>query len=140
VTITLRSGKALARRDAEVVVRIKPVRHLPQGFTGAPAPDELRFALGPDTMSLGINVNSGADPLVLDRATLQADLGEGAQVAYAEVLSGILDGDAMLSVRGDAAEQCWRIVQPVLDAWRANLVPMDEYPAGAEAPAGWPAL
>lgn len=137
VPITLRSGKALARRDAEVVVTFHPVRHLPHGFRGASGPDELRFALGPDTMSLSINVNSGADPLVLERAMLEADLGEGAQVAYAEVLSGILSGDAMLSVRGDAAEQCWRIVQPVLDAWHAGRVPLDEYPAGAVAPASW---
>jgi glucose-6-phosphate 1-dehydrogenase len=140
VPVTLRSGKALARRDAEVIVQFKPVRHLPQGFSGSADPVELRFALGPDTMQLGLNVNSGSNPLVLERATLQADLGEGAQVAYAEVLSGILDGDAMLSVRGDAAEQCWRIVQPVLDAWHAGKVPMDEYPAGALAPEGWPRL
>lgn len=137
VPITLRSGKAMSKRDAEVILTFKPVRHLPRGFSGAPGPDTLRFALGPDTMSLAINVNSGENPLVLERATLEADLGEGAQVAYAEVLSGILDGDAMLSVRGDAAEQCWRIVRPVLDAWHNNEVPMDEYPAGARAPEGW---
>jgi glucose-6-phosphate 1-dehydrogenase len=138
VPIVLRSGKALTRRDAEVIVRFKPVRHLPQGFQGDPEPSVLRFALGPDTMSLELNVNSGADPLVLERATLLADMGEGALKAYAEVLSGILDGDAMLSVRGDAAEQCWRIVQPVIDAWHADSVPMDEYPAGSLGPAGWP--
>lgn len=140
VPIVLRSGKALAARDAEVIVRFKPVRHLPEGFTGTTLPTELRFALGPDTIQLALNVNSGVDPLLLERATLSADLGEGAQVAYAEVLSGILDGDAMLSVRGDAAEQCWRIVQPVLDAWHADAVPMDEYPAGSLGPADWPAF
>ncbi|GAA2078840.1 glucose-6-phosphate dehydrogenase [Microbacterium hatanonis] len=140
VPITLRSGKALADKDAEVIVTFQPVRHMPQGFTGETAPTELRFSLSPDTMSLGLNVNGGADPLVLERVSLQADLGEGGRVAYAEVLSGILDGDAMLSVRGDAAEQCWRIVQPVLDAWRAGKVPLDEYPAGSIAPEGWPTL
>lgn len=36
-----------------------------------------------------------------------------------------------------AAEQCWRIVQPVLDAWRAGSVPMAEYPAGSTGPAEW---
>lgn len=138
VPITLRSGKALGHLDAEVVVRFRPVRHLPTGFTGDPAPSVLRFALGPDTMALELNVNSGADPLHLERATLLAELGEGALKAYAEVLSGILDGDAMLSVRGDAAVDCWRIVQPVLDAWHAGKVPMDEYPAGVSSPTGWP--
>jgi len=139
VPITLRSGKALGRLDAEVVVRFHPVRHLPSGFTGDPQPSALRFALGPDTMALELNVNSGADPLELERATMLAELGEGALKAYAEVLSGILDGDAMLSVRADAAVDCWRIVQPVLDAWHAGAVPLDEYPAGVSSPAGWPA-
>ncbi|KAA9089481.1 glucose-6-phosphate dehydrogenase [Microbacterium radiodurans] len=138
VPITLRSGKALGHADAEVIVRFHPVRHLPQGFRGDPDPTILRFSLGPDTMTLEMNVNSGADPFELERADLVADLGEGALKAYAEVLSGILDGDAMLSVRGDAAVECWRIVQPVLDAWRAGEVPMDEYPAGVSSPEGWP--
>lgn len=42
--------------------------------------------------------------------------------------------------RGDAAEQCWRIVQPVLDAWRRGETPLDEYPAGSAGPATWPQL
>jgi glucose-6-phosphate 1-dehydrogenase len=44
--------------------------------------------------------------------------------------------DPMLSVRGDSAEQCWRIVQPVIDAWRSGAVLMEEYPAGSSGPAG----
>ncbi|TQM18505.1 hypothetical protein [Microbacterium kyungheense] len=46
------------------------------------------------------------------------------------MLSGILDADATLAVRGDAAEESWRIVDPVLASWRAGEVPLDEYPAG----------
>jgi len=137
VPITLRSGKALGSGDPAVTVAFRPVRHLPQGFTGDAKPTVLRFSLGPDTMGLELNVNGGDDPLELERTTLEADLGEGSLKAYAEVLSGILDGDAMLAVRGDAAEQCWRIVQPVIDAWRADKVPLDEYPAGTAGPASW---
>ncbi|MCK6079339.1 glucose-6-phosphate dehydrogenase [Microbacterium sp. EYE_5] len=138
VPITLRSGKALGHAEAKVEVRFRPVRHLPTGFTGDPAPTVLRFSLGPDSMALELNVNGEADPLELERATLVAELGEGSLKAYAEVLSGILDGDAMLAVRGDAAVDCWHIVQPVLDAWHAGEVPLDEYPAGVAGPAGWP--
>ena len=54
--------------------------------------------------------------------------------------SGILDGDPTLSVRGDTAEQCWRIVQPVIDAWQQNQVPLEEYAAGSEGPETWPPL
>ena len=53
---------------------------------------------------------------------------------------GFLDDDPSLSVRGDAAEECWRIVQPAIDAWRADDVPLDEYPAGSEGPESWPTV
>jgi glucose-6-phosphate 1-dehydrogenase len=51
----------------------------------------------------------------------------------------VLSGDATLSVRGDTAEDCWRIVAPVLRAWRDDKVRMDTYPAGTDGPARWPA-
>lgn len=140
VPFTLRSGKALAARDAEIVLRFRPVRHLPAGFTGDADGSVLRFTLGPDRMSLELNVNGADDPFRLEKTVLTADLGDGALKAYGEVLSGILDGDATLSVRADAAEQCWRIVQPAIDAWRSGSVPLDEYPAGSTGPANWASL
>jgi len=140
VPFTLRSGKALAGKDGEVVVSFRPVNHVPDGLTGAAPGSVLRFSLGPDRMDLELNVNGGDDPFELERALLEADLGEGALKAYGEVLSGILDADATLAVRGDAAEESWRIVDPVLAAWRSGAVPLDEYPAGSLGPAHWPAL
>ncbi|MFT4210609.1 MAG: glucose-6-phosphate dehydrogenase [Microbacterium sp.] len=139
VPFTLRSGKALGAATHEIVLRFRPVRHLPDGFTGDAPGSVLRFSLGPDTMSLELNVNGGEDPLELTRSTMTSDLGTGALRAYADVLANILDGDAALAVRGDAAEQCWRIVQPVLDAWHRGEVPLDHYAAGTEGPS-WPAL
>ncbi|WP_194396901.1 glucose-6-phosphate dehydrogenase [Microbacterium atlanticum] len=140
VPFTLRSGKALPEKKGEVVVTFRRVNHVPEGLTG-PAPGSvLRFSLGPDHMDLELNVNGGDDPFELERETIGADLGEGALKAYGEVLSGILDADATLAVRGDAAEESWRIVDPVLAAWRADEVPLQEYPAGSLGPGGWPAL
>lgn len=49
---------------------------------------------------------------------------------YGEVIAALIDGDPVLSVRGEVAEQCWRIVTPTLEAFRENRVPLDEYPAG----------
>lgn len=140
VPFTLRSGKALGARRSEIVITFKPVSHLPTGFSGSAEPTVLRLTLGPDRMALEVNLNGPGDPFHLDRASLEAEFGEGELLAYAEVLQGILDGDPTLSVRGDTAEQCWRIVQPVLDAWAADEVPMDEYPAGTTGPVGWAQL
>jgi len=138
VPFTLRSGKALGDARAEIVVRFRPVRHLPSGFTGdATDGGVLRFSLGPDQMSLELNVNGGDDPFALHREILAIDLGQGKLRAYTEVLSEILDGDVTLSVRADAAEECWRIIQPVRDAWERGDVPLQEYPAGSTGPADW---
>ncbi|WP_194421726.1 glucose-6-phosphate dehydrogenase [Microbacterium abyssi] len=140
VPFTLRSGKALSDPAREIVVRFKAVRHVPAGLTGTAEGAILRFSLGPDRISLEFNLNGADDPFVLERATLSADLGPGELLAYAEVLSGILDADPTLSVRGDAAEQCWRIVQSVLDSWAHGEVPIDEYQAGSGGPEHWPRI
>lgn len=138
VPFTLRSGKALGNPGREVVVHFKAVRHVPVGLRGSAAGAVLRLSLGPDQISLELNLNGADDPFVLERATLSADLGPGELLAYAEVLSGILDADPMLSVRGDAAEQCWRILEPVLAAWAGDEVPLEEYAAGSRGPEHWP--
>ena len=137
VPFRLRSGKGLRERRKEVLVTFKPVPHLPVGLEGKPIPDQLRLTMGPDRMALEMNVNGPDDPLVLDRISLATDLNPGRLPPYGEVLAGILDGDPLLSVRGDSAEECWRIVDPVLQAWREGKVPMDEYAAGSDGPSNW---
>ena len=53
---------------------------------------------------------------------------------YGQVLAGVLGGDPTLSVRGDQAVQTWRIMEPVLRAWRDDAVPLQEYEAGSDGP------
>lgn len=138
VPFRLRSGKALGARFAEIAVVFRAPENVPEGFRGSADPEVMRFTLGPDRLSWELNLNGEADPLELERGTLVAEFGAGDLPPYGEVLEGILDHDPMLAVRGDAAEECWRIVAPVLAAWRAGAVPMAEYPAGSLGPEGWP--
>lgn len=69
---------------------------------------------------------------------MRADFGAGELLEYGEVLKGVIEGDPTLSVRGDMAVDCWRIIEPVQKAWRDGKVPLDEYPAGSAGPDGWP--
>lgn len=137
VPFRLRSGKALGEHRREVVIHFKPVPHVPGGLRGVAAPTVLRISMGPDRMALEINTNGPGDPFELNRTVLTADLGAGRLPAYGEVLAGVLDSDPLLSVRGDTAEQCWRIMSPVLQAWHDGGVPMDSYAAGSSGPPGW---
>jgi glucose-6-phosphate 1-dehydrogenase len=139
VQFILRSGKALGTRRKEAVVTFRPVPHLPKGFTGVDVPNRLRIGFGPDTLAFDVDVNGPGDVLSLDRITLAAELSASDLLPYGEVLEGVLTGDPLLSVRADTAEDCWRIVDPVLKAWARGSVPLQEYPAGSPGPGDWPA-
>ena len=137
VPFTLRSGKAIGERRREIVVTFRPAPHVPKGLRGAHQPTKLRLMLAPDTMSLELNINGPGDPDVIERASLTADFGPGQLHAYGEVLAGVLDSDPALSVRGDTAVECWRIVAPILKEWSEGKVPLDSYRAGSLGPSGW---
>jgi glucose-6-phosphate 1-dehydrogenase len=47
----------------------------------------------------------------------------------------VFNRDPALSIRGDEAEESWRVVTPVLAAWAKDLVPLQEYAAGSDGPA-----
>jgi glucose-6-phosphate 1-dehydrogenase len=113
------------------------VPHLPKGFTGVDSPNQLRIGFGPDTLQFDVDVNGPGDVLSLDRATLKAELSASELLPYGEVLEGVLTGDPLLSVRADTAEDCWRILEPVLKAWARDSAPLEEYAAGSAGPEGW---
>jgi glucose-6-phosphate 1-dehydrogenase len=88
-------------------------------------------------VELQVTMNGAGDPFRLEQSTLVAHQGAGDLLPYGEMLRGILDGDPLLSIRGDVAEQCWRIVDPVIAAWKRGDSALDEYPAGSNGPAEW---
>ncbi|MEE9096780.1 glucose-6-phosphate dehydrogenase [Pseudarthrobacter phenanthrenivorans] len=138
VPFILRSGKALGDKRKEAVVTFLPVPHLPKGFTGVDSPNKLRIGFGPDTLEFDVDVNGPGNIFSLGRVTLEAELSASDLLPYGEVLEGVLTGDPLLSVRSDTAEDCWRIVEPVLKAWAQGEVPLEEYDAGSAGPASWP--
>lgn len=137
VPVTLRSGKALGSPRKEVVVTLKPVPHLPKGLRGAQTNDQIVIGLKPPRFAILMDINGPGDPFDLDAAMIESPLAEGQLTAYGEVLAGVLSGDPLLSVRGDTAVECWRIVEPVAKAWKADQVPLDTYPAGSDGPKKW---
>jgi glucose-6-phosphate 1-dehydrogenase len=129
----LRTGKALGRDRKEVAVHFRPVPHLPRGMQGEPTPNVLRFGLEPECVVLHLSaVGPRAHTLV--PVSLTAELEPPELPAYAHLLLDVLNGDAALSIRGDEAEESWRVVTPVLAAWAQNRVPLQEYAAGSDGP------
>lgn len=137
VPIRLRSGKALGDARNAITIVLKPVGHVPEGFTNQPSPNVISIGMKPENIAVGITTNGEGDALDLEDSVLFTEMGSSAVRPYGEILEGILEGDPLLSVRGDIAEECWRIVQPVVDAWKRCEVPMDTYRAGSSGPSNW---
>ncbi|MFE6175706.1 glucose-6-phosphate dehydrogenase [Streptomyces sp. NPDC056464] len=132
-TFRLRSGKALKANRMEVAVRFRPVPHLPFGHTGEALPNVLRFQLEPEGLTLDLT-GIGAHAHELVPLSLTARMDPPGLPAYGRLLLDVLTGDPALSIRGDEAEEAWRVLEPVLSAWQRDLVPLEEYPAGSDGP------
>jgi glucose-6-phosphate 1-dehydrogenase len=132
----LRAGKALARRHKGLVVRFRPAGgQVLAADTTAPA-DELTIGLdGPEEIGLRLTGAGGGVERCLAPIELRSAPYEDELPAYARVLLDVLSGGSGLSVRGDEAEEAWRIMTPVLEAFRNGRVPMEEYTAGSSGPA-----
>ncbi len=143
VPFYLRTGKALAVKKSEVVVRFKqapltlfqdtPVeRFTPNDLSLMIQPDEganLRFNAKVPGPTMGI----GAVEMKFNyRQYFQAEASTG----YETLLYDCMIGDASLFQRADNIESAWRIIQPILDDWSSrgsDELPL--YSAGSEGPA-----
>ncbi|GAB4546308.1 MAG: glucose-6-phosphate dehydrogenase [Anaerolineae bacterium] len=143
VPFYLRSGKALARKDSELVVRFRRPPHmmfrLPEGMRFEPntlsiciQPDEgihLRFeAKRPDSLQETTSVNMAF--------SYKDSFGDGAiPEAYERLLLDALNGDASLFVRSDAVEASWQIIDPILKGWEGpDAPPVYSYPRDSWGP------
>ena len=120
----LRAGKALSQRRKGILIRFRS--------RDGETPNELWIGIdGPSDIVLRLTGGGVGRPeeVELRGAPRIADL-----PAYAYVLLDVLTGGSNLSVGADEAEEAWHVVTPILESWRANQVPMEEYAAGSEGP------
>ncbi|HEY0373903.1 MAG TPA: glucose-6-phosphate dehydrogenase [Amnibacterium sp.] len=137
VPFLLRSGKAVGSPRDEITLTVRPVRHRPGGQSGEGEQEQIVIGFKPPRLGLRLTAGGGSMPFGLEPENVDGELPRSAVTEYGEVIRGVLGNDPTLSVRGDVAEQCWRIVQPILDAWAKNEVPLDEYAAGSSGPDSW---
>ncbi len=138
VPFHVRTGKALRALRKAVVITFKDPGWLPAGLSGYSRPNRLIIGIGPPALQIDLNVNGPGDRRVIDPVTLDTALAPGDLPPYGEILKEVLEGDPSLSVRADLAFESWRIVEPVLEAWRNDRVPLQDYPAGGDGPDEWP--
>jgi glucose-6-phosphate 1-dehydrogenase len=141
VPFYVRTGKRLAKRVTEVVLRYQPVPFLPLPVTARDSvePNELVLRIQPDA---GIEVSFAAKVpgqtlrvrTVRLRFSYEETFAEEAPDAYERVIHDALTGDATLFIRSDEVDQSWQIVQPLIDAFDRVALPLRYYPAGSWGP------
>ena len=135
VPFVLRTGKALERDRREIVLVYRDVPHLAFGPRFRPVQNRLRLEINPDRLALDVNVNGAGDPFELEDLEFHAALPAQELSPYSRLLLDVIEGDPVLSIRHDEAEEAWRIVDPIVAAWQADATPITEYRAGSDGPA-----
>jgi len=132
VPFRLRTGKALAEDRRRIAVTFRPLTKALFGLEGDPPLNRIVFEVNPDRLVVDLALNGAGDPFCTEAAALEVNLAAQDLSPHARLLVEALEGDPTLSIRGDEAEECWRIVEPILREWERGTPPLHTYRAGSE--------
>ncbi len=144
VPFYLRTGKRMAQRLTEIAIKFKAPPLLLFRQTGVKQleQNELVLHIQPNE---GISLNFSAKipgPLVklgaVDMSFKYADhFGSAPSTGYETLLLDCMIGDPALFQRADTVDAGWRVVDPILEAWKAS--PATDFPNYAAGSWGPPA-
>jgi len=138
VPFFLRTGKHLPVKQTELRVVFERPPHLAFGFgigfdRAHPEANELVIRIEPDTgvrLRLEAKRADGVDPEPITMDMQFASEGGEGPTPYEVLLHAALIGDASRFTRQDGIEECWRVVQPLLD----SPPPVQSYAQGTWGP------
>ena len=142
VPFYIRTGKKLPARVTEVVIHFKNTPHHLFGnqVSADHVNNQLVLRIQPDEgilLKIGMKVPGAG--FNVQTVNMDFHYNELSDIylpsAYGRLLLDSMQGDATLYARGDAVEEAWKFVQPILDAWQNNAdIPIYGYPAGTWGP------
>jgi glucose-6-phosphate 1-dehydrogenase len=140
VPFYLQTGKRMARRVSEIVIRFHRTPHMifRRGEVNVD-PNLLVIRIQPDEgISLIVEAKEPGPDLKISPVTLefkyQEVFGGEPPEAYERLLLDAIHGDPTLYSRGDWIEQAWRLTQPILEHWACTPGPLPQYEAGSWGP------
>ncbi|WP_134704577.1 glucose-6-phosphate dehydrogenase [Ammoniphilus sp. YIM 78166] len=128
VPFYIRTGKRMAEKSTKIVIEFK------NPFQNS-EPNLLMIYVNPNEgVSLQLNsknpLNGEIEPITVDFSARKVDVPE----AYELLIFDALRGDSTFFAHWDEVELSWKWVQPVLEAFEDNRVPLQYYPAGSMGP------
>jgi len=143
VPFYIRTGKRMKEKSTRIVVEFKePLKQAWTQTEDGVQPNLLVIEIGPEeSISLQLNTKEPGTqgefkPIRIDLHTTPADSPE----AYENLIGDAMKGDSTFFAHWDEVELAWQWVQPVLDAFADDTVPLRTYEAGTHGPAESDAL
>jgi len=140
VPFYLRTGKRMQSKSSEIVVRYKTVPHNIFSKGAHLEPDQLVLRIHPDEgIDLKLNTKRpGVSGYDLENLPLDLNLNEyheiGHQDCYERLLLDVIKGNPSLFVRRDEIEASWKWIDNIINLWKSEDVPMEEYISGGWGP------
>ena len=140
VPFYIRTGKRMESKSSEIVVRYKNVPHNIFSDQKPLAPNQLVLRIHPDEgIDLKLNTKK-PDVTGFDLQELPLDLNLhdyneiGHQDCYERLLLDVIKGNTALFVRRDEVEASWSWIDNIINLWKSEDVPMEEYISGSWGP------
>jgi glucose-6-phosphate 1-dehydrogenase len=140
VPFYVRSGKRMSTRISEIAIEFKSVpHHYFRHHDGQLPPNVLRLRIQPEeAVALKFEAKIPGTFAEVESVYMEfpySNVGAAAHGGYERLLVDVTHGDQTLFIRGDEAEEAWRVLDPLLKAWDAQPPPQfPNYAAGTMGP------
>ncbi|WP_066070894.1 glucose-6-phosphate dehydrogenase [Neobacillus soli] len=133
VPFYIRTGKRMAEKSTRIVIEFKNAGQ--KGWANKVASNLLMIEIGPnENVSLQLNSrnpkNGKIEPVKIGFSNEQKEVPE----AYERLIFDAIRGDSTFFAHWKEVELSWQWVQPILEAFKENLLPLHLYPAGTNGP------
>lgn len=136
VPFYIRTGKRMAEKTTKIVIEFKNTLKDSYAAESEPiSPNLLTISINPsEGVSLQLNsrnpVTGDMQPITVDFSASKQDVPE----AYELLLSDALSGDPTFFAHWNEVELSWKWVEPILEAFQDNRIPLHSYPSGSMGP------
>lgn len=137
VPFYIRTGKRMMEKSTKIVIEFKhPLKEWYMNQDVEAASNLLVIEINPNTgVSLRLNsknpLNDGKiEPVTVDFSADEKDFPE----AYELLIFDALRGDSTFFAHWDEVELSWKWIQPILEAFEENILPLHSYRSGSMGP------
>jgi glucose-6-phosphate 1-dehydrogenase len=138
VPFFLRTGKNMAKQSTTIMIQFKDSPH--KIFKDDISPNQLVISIQPE-LEIGLVFEGKVPGLHMKLLPMEMDFmykdayAQSLPEAYEALLLDVLDGDATQFMRADQIEWAWKVVMPMLNAWKKSpKKQLQTYEAGSWGP------